>query len=98
MVNRTGHEILQESVFVLHVNTQTGIVGVKGEDNRPIAKGKSTTQQGAWGAGGGGGVQPCRHRRGPESDTPDWASPAVRSSEAEETRKRETHKRPHGQC
>lgn len=43
--------------------------------------------------GGVGGVLPCRHHRGPESDTPDWASPAGMSSEAKKTRKRETHKR-----
>lgn len=43
--------------------------------------------------GGVRGVLPCRHHRGPESDTPDWASPAGMSSEAKKTRKRETHKR-----
>lgn len=43
--------------------------------------------------GGVGGVLPCRHHRGPESDTPDWASPAGMSSEAKKTRERETHKR-----
>lgn len=75
---------------MLHVSTHTHTPAQLEKKARRL--GQSGKGEVGSGGGGLGGVLPCRHRRGPESDTPDWASPAERSSEAEGTTKGEMHK------